>query len=185
MHLRRFSSPNEGNGENLPSGSPKFDDSEREAMERAKYFVSGDDAPLTHIRSEEEWEAKVVNSDLPVVLFCHALWCNPSRKTLPMLQKKLVENEGKFRIVALDIDEVSSLANALEVRSMPTVMLIHEQRLVTRFQGVPSESTLNEFFDVTLQIGDIFNKTQTLESIIERAEGRIEEGSLEDAMRDL
>lgn len=69
------------------------------------------------------------------VLDFTAAWCGPCRVLSPILADLQAEYAGKVRIVKVDVDDSSDLAQRFGVRSMPTVVLWRDGREVGRFVG--------------------------------------------------
>ncbi len=67
-----------------------------------------------------------------------------------MLEKAAVENEGKFKLIKLNIDNIPQLATALSIKSVPTVFLVHKGNIVDTFTGVPGPAKLKDFIDTAL-----------------------------------
>ena len=44
--------------------------------------------------------------DVPIILDCYAEWCAPCRKLTPILEKVTQENEGKFKLIKVNIDNL-------------------------------------------------------------------------------
>lgn len=93
-----------------------------------------------------DWEDKVINSHLPVVVDCYADWCGPCKKLFPILKKKYEENKN-FRLVKINIDENQELAEKLNISSIPAVFLVYKANIVDNFVGLPNQQKLDQFFD--------------------------------------
>ena len=55
---------------------------------------------------------------------------------------------GTVRLAKLDVDAVPEIAQALQVKSLPTVMIIHKGKLVDKFEGVLPDEALKKFIQV-------------------------------------
>jgi thioredoxin 1 len=80
--------------------------------------------PLTF--TDDNFEAEVIKSDIPVLIDFWAAWCGPCRMIAPIVEELAVEYEGKFKIGKLDVDENQQTAIKYGVRSIPTVLLIKD-----------------------------------------------------------
>lgn len=83
----------------------------------------------------EDFEAEVVNSDIPVVVDFYAPWCGPCKAISPILQKLSEEYEGRVKIVKINTDENSDLASEYSIRSLPTIMFFSLQKLEKTLVG--------------------------------------------------
>ena len=70
--------------------------------------------------SVEEFNS-LVSSDSLVMVDFHATWCGPCKKMAPHLEKIQKENEGKVKIVKIDIDENQMLAQHFNITQIPTL----------------------------------------------------------------
>jgi thioredoxin len=81
---------------------------------------------IDELRDTKEWQTKVMEAKVPVILDCYADWCGPCKKLTPVLEKVTNDYEGKFRLVKLNIDTLPELTRALNVKSVPALFLIYK-----------------------------------------------------------
>jgi thioredoxin-like negative regulator of GroEL len=86
-----------------------------------------------------------MNATQPIVLDCHADWCKPCKKLTPILEAK-AKGAKDWKLVKLDIDKFPEIAQALQIKAVPTVYLITGGRPVDGFSGMPDDKVLNSFF---------------------------------------
>lgn len=121
------------------------------------------EANLIEFDENTNWEEKVLNSELPVVVDCYADWCGPCKKLFPMLKKAYTEQKN-FRLIKINIDENQQLAEKLNISSIPAVFLVYKGNIIDHFVGLPQQSKLDEFFsNISLLTGlgkeeEIFQK---------------------------
>ena len=87
-----------------------------------------------------------MEATVPVLVDCYAEWCAPCKKLLPVLKERVKAEEGKLKLVKLNIDDLPKLSSGLNIRSVPSVFLIYKGNVVDMFKGVPEEKELDEFF---------------------------------------
>lgn len=73
-------------------------------MEGAREFLKEAKKIIDEVTEYSQFNSKVMQSDKPVILDCYADWCAPCRKLMPLLEKAALENEGKFKLVKMNID---------------------------------------------------------------------------------
>lgn len=92
--------------------------------------------------SEQDFEAQVMRSELPVLVDLYADWCQPCKQLEPILQQVSNELQGKLKIVRVDVDKNQRLAQAFRVQSIPMMVLIHEGRPVDQIVGLADKKTI-------------------------------------------
>jgi putative thioredoxin len=85
--------------------------------------------------------------DVPVLLDCWAPWCGPCRNLKPVLEKLVQDYGGAFVLAKLNTDEAPQISAALQIRSIPLVVLFVGGRPVDQFQGALPEGQVRAFLD--------------------------------------
>lgn len=70
---------------------------------------------------EGTFEKVALQSDIPVLVDFWAVWCGPCRMVAPVLDEIAKENEGKIRIVKVNVDENPNLAAQYRITSIPAM----------------------------------------------------------------
>jgi putative thioredoxin len=85
--------------------------------------------------------------DVPVLLDCWAPWCGPCRNLKPVLEKLVRDYAGAFVLAKLNTDEAPQISAALQIRSIPLVVLFVGGRPVDQFMGALPEGQVRAFLD--------------------------------------
>jgi putative thioredoxin len=85
--------------------------------------------------------------DVPVLLDCWAPWCAPCRNLKPVLEKLAQEYGGRFVLAKLNTDEAPQISAALQIRSIPMVVLFVGGRPVDQFMGALPEGQVRAFLE--------------------------------------
>jgi putative thioredoxin len=104
---------------------------------------------LSFDTSEADFQHKVLERslDVPVLLDCWAPWCAPCRGLTPVLEKLVQAYGGQFVLAKLNTDEAPQIAAALQMRSIPLVVLFIGGRPVDQFTGAMPEAQVRAFLD--------------------------------------
>jgi thioredoxin 1 len=73
--------------------------------------------------TDDTFEAEVLDSSEPVIVDFWAPWCKPCEAIEPHLRAIAAENEGRVRLVRMNIDENLGVPSRYGVLSLPTVIL--------------------------------------------------------------
>lgn len=93
------------------------------------------------------FEQDVINKskDTPVLVDFWAEWCGPCKQVGPLLEKLATEYNGAFILAKVDVDKEQQLASYFQIKSIPTLVLLKDGKIVDSFPGALSESQLKEF----------------------------------------
>ncbi len=78
---------------------------------------------VLHI-TDENFEAEVLQSDVPVLVDFSATWCGPCKKLEPIVEELATEFKGKLKAAHGDVDQARNAAMKFGVMSVPTVLYL-------------------------------------------------------------
>src|SRR6201986_2564449 len=73
--------------------------------------------------TDSNFQAEVIESDIPVRVDFWAPWCGPCRRVAPVVEEIAKERAGELKVVKLNIDENQDTAVQFNVMSIPTLIL--------------------------------------------------------------
>jgi len=80
--------------------------------------------------------ADLTKSNTPTLVDFHAEWCGPCHMMKPILEKLKEEMGDAVRIIKIDIDKNTALANQYNVRSVPTLAVFRDGQVKWMQAGV-------------------------------------------------
>lgn len=75
------------------------------------------------------------SSSRPVLVDAWAEWCGPCRMIAPVLDQLAAESGGRYNIVKLNVDENPRTAGQFQIRSIPTLLIFKNGKLVDQLIG--------------------------------------------------
>ena len=75
------------------------------------------------IITEKNFEDEVMKSDRPVLLDFWAPWCGPCRMLAPEVNE-IADEHPEIKVGKINVDEEPGLANAFQISSIPTLVLM-------------------------------------------------------------
>ena len=74
-------------------------------------------------------------SSVAILVDLWAPWCGPCRVIGPMLENMAAEYAGRIKVVKVNVDENPALAQQFQATSIPTMIVIKDERVVDRIVG--------------------------------------------------
>jgi thioredoxin 1 len=84
---------------------------------------------------EENFEAEVLGSTVPVLVEFGAPWCAPCQQQAPILKKFAEENES-VKVGIINVDKSRPLANKYGVKGVPTLIVFNNGNKVKSKVGL-------------------------------------------------
>ena len=92
--------------------------------------------------NEANFEAEVLQSNQPVLVDFWAQWCGPCKMLAPLLDEIAVEQNGRAKVVKVNVDENPTLAQRYNIQSIPTLLYFAGGQVRDRTIGVLSKQSI-------------------------------------------
>lgn len=87
---------------------------------------------------------EVINQDKPILVDFFAEWCGPCQTMGPVLEDLKTRVGDQAQILKIDVDQNPLAAAAFKVRSVPTLILFKNGKILWRKSGIVSAKELEQ-----------------------------------------
>lgn len=85
--------------------------------------------------TDSNFQAEVIESEVPVLVDFWAPWCGPCRMVAPVVEEIAQERGDQLKVVKLNIDENQNTAVQFNVLSIPTLMVFRNGEVAKTVVG--------------------------------------------------
>lgn len=100
--------------------------------------------------NEQDFDAQVLRSNLPVLVDFWAEWCAPCRMIAPIVEDLASEYDGRLKVVKVDVDENNAIAYKYSVMSIPTLGIFKGGEMVDQLVGYMPKPELKRRLEAIL-----------------------------------
>jgi len=97
--------------------------------------------------TDGNFDAEVINSDIPVLVDFWAEWCQPCRMLAPTIEELAGEYKGKVKVGKLDTDSNRDVSIKYGISAIPTIILFHGGEVKKKFVGLTPKDQFTAAFD--------------------------------------
>jgi len=84
---------------------------------------------------QDEFDATVLKSEVPVLVDFWAPWCGPCRMVSPEFEKMAAAHGGAAKFVKVNVDEAGEVASRYGIMSIPTIAKFSGGEMVAHVVG--------------------------------------------------
>ena len=77
--------------------------------------------------TDENFDAEIVNSDVPAMVDFWAVWCGPCKMVGPIVEELADEYKGKIKVAKMDVDQNRATPGKFGIRNIPTLIFFREK----------------------------------------------------------
>ncbi len=107
------------------------------------------ESPYIHNVGMQDFQQQVLEKSMqkPVLVDFWADWCAPCQQLAPILEKLADEYGGQFEVAKINADTEQELAAHFGIKSLPTMKLFFQGRIVDERTGLGGEADIRQMLD--------------------------------------
>ncbi len=92
--------------------------------------------------TSENFDAEVLQSDVPVLVDFWAVWCAPCRMIAPVVDELAETYSGTVKVAKLNVDENGDIAFRYNVRGIPALLIFDGGEVRDQMVGAGSRDSI-------------------------------------------
>jgi len=100
---------------------------------------------------DNNFDAEVLGSDLPVLVDFWAPWCGPCKSIAPIVEEIAGQFEGKLKVAKLNVDDHPATASRYGIRGIPNLIILKSGVVKEQIVGAVPKAKLVSAIEKALQ----------------------------------
>jgi thioredoxin 1 len=100
--------------------------------------------------TDTNFEADVLQSNVPVLIDFWAEWCGPCRALAPTIDELADQFAGKVKVMKMNVDENPMTPGKYRIRGIPTLLVFKGGQLVDQLVGAHPKASISQLIEKTL-----------------------------------
>jgi thioredoxin 1 len=94
--------------------------------------------------TDENFDAEIVNSDIPAMVDFWAVWCGPCKMVGPIVEELADEYKGKIKVAKMDVDQNRATPGKFGIRNIPTLIFFKGGEVTHTIVGAQPKNHIEE-----------------------------------------
>ena len=94
--------------------------------------------------TDDNFDAEIMNSELPAMVDFWAEWCGPCRMVGPVVEELANEYQGKIKFAKMDVDKNRQTPARFGIRNIPTLILFKGGEVTNTIVGAHPKSSIED-----------------------------------------
>lgn len=104
------------------------------------------------IANDQNFSRFIEKNDLPVVVDFWASWCGPCQQFAPVFSQVSHEMATQACFIKLDTENNQMIASRYQIRSIPTLMILHHGKEIARLSGALPKTQFKQWLQQYLSV---------------------------------
>jgi thioredoxin 1 len=96
---------------------------------------------------DADFQAQVLDSDIPVLVDFWAEWCAPCKMIGPLVDQAAADYAGRVKVVKVNVDHNQQVAARYQIRGIPALLMFKGGKVEGTQVGAVGQAQLSKFID--------------------------------------